>query len=81
MNHQWIITYNTIDNGCSLMYGYETIEGKNAKDALNKRFNKNFERLTGDAGRYAQIILVKGYNVGNVFHYSGRYSMLCYSPI
>ena len=57
---KWVITYNSIDNGNALMYEYETIEGKNAKEALKNRFNTGFERLTGDAGRYAEVPGITG---------------------
>ena len=78
---KWVITYNEIGHGQKLIYDYETIEGKNAKDALKKTFGKEFNRLTGDAGRYAQIILVRGeYNAQkNRIEYNGRYQLLCYA--
>ena len=75
----WVISYNSIESGNSLMYEYETIEGKNAKDALKKRFNKDFKRLTGDDGRYAEVILVKGYFENNTIYYKGNGARLCYS--
>lgn len=75
---KWVITYNSIDNGNSLMYGYETIEGKNAKDALKKRFNLEFERLTGEAGNYAEVIIQKGYFEDNTIYYTGNGARLCF---
>jgi len=75
---KWVITFNGIEHGSKLIYGYETIEGKNAKDALKKRFNKDFERLTGDNGRYAEIILQKGYFENNTIHLTGNGSRLCF---
>jgi len=76
---KWVVTYNSIDNGNSLMYGYETIEGKNAKDALKKRFNIEFQRLTGDNGRYAEVILQKGYFENNTIHFTGNGARLCFA--
>lgn len=75
---KWVITFNSIEHGSKLIYGYETIEGKNAKDALKKRFNKDFERLTGDNGRYAEIILQKGYFENNTIHLTGNGAKLCF---
>ena len=74
----WVIEYNSLDHGNRLIYGYETIEGKNQKDALKKRFGKDFIRLTGDAGRYAEVILCKGYYANNTMHYKANGIMLCY---
>lgn len=73
-----MITYNDIDNGNSLGYGYETISGANAKDALTKRFGRSFKRLTGDAGRYANVILVKGYYENNRIHLESNGANLCF---
>jgi len=80
---QYVIMYNSIDNKNSLFYGYETIEGKNPKDALKKRFNNEFERLTGEQGRYAEIILMGGRydKESNNVHYTGNGSRLCFSRI
>jgi len=65
------------------MYGYETIEGKNAKDALKKRFGVNFKRLTGDAGRYAEVILQKGFFISetNSIQLTSNGAMLCYERV
>ena len=60
---------------------YKTIQGKTAKEALKKAFNKDYKRLTGDAGRYANIILIKGYFENNTIHYVGKYQQLCYGEI
>jgi len=78
---KWVITYNDIDNKNALMYEYETIEGKNSKDALKKRFGKEFKRLTGDSGRYANVILRKGYFENNTIHCTTNGAMLCYGLI
>ena len=75
---KWVITYNGIDGKDILMNEYETIEGKNAMDALNKKFGKSFERATGDFGRYADVILIKGYFMNNNIHAAGRPQRLCY---
>ena len=53
-------------------------EGKNAKDALKKAFNKDYKRLTGDAGRHVSIILIKGDFRDNTIYYQGKYQLLCY---
>lgn len=73
----WVLTYNDL-GGNSLSSSYETIEGKSAMDALLKRFGRKFQRLTGDAGRYANVILVRGYFRDNNIHYEGKYQRLCY---
>lgn len=78
---KWVISYNRISHGDSLMYDYETIEGKNAMDALKKRFNINFKRLTGDAGRYAEVILIKGHFENNTIYYTGNGARLCYGRV
>lgn len=72
---KYIVTYNGSQN---LFYDYQVIEGKDAKDALKRAFGKVFHRLTGDAGRYATIILVKGEMRGNTQVIKGKYTMLCY---
>lgn len=77
-DESWVITYNDIDHGNKLVYDYETISGKNAKDALKKRFGKDFTRLTGDAGRYANVILVKGYYANGRIHLANRGVSLCF---
>lgn len=77
---RWVITFNSIDNGNVIMYDYETIEGRNAKDALKNRFNREFKRLTGDDGRYAEVILQKGYFVPerDLIRLTSNGAMLCY---
>lgn len=40
---KWVITYDGIDGKDILMNEYETIEGKNAMDALNKRLGRSFD--------------------------------------
>lgn len=77
---KWVITFNCIDHGNSLLYEYETIEGKDAKEALKNRFNREFKRLTGDAGRYAEVILQKGYYIPerNAIQLTSNGAMLCY---
>jgi len=81
MLETWVIAYNALDHQNNLMYDYETIRGKTAKDALKQRFGRDFTRLTGDAGRYAEIILYKGYFADNTIHLSGRGVQLCYAAI
>lgn len=79
---QFVITFNQIDNGNSLNYGYETILGKNAKDALQRRFNKPFNRAYGEAGRYADIIIVKGVysaETRSIKCNSTKYTQLCFA--
>ena len=79
--NKYVVTY---DSSKSLLSYYQVIEGKNPKDALKKAFNKDYERLTGDAGRYATIILIKGnYDPkGNNIIYTGRRCQrLCYGEI
>jgi hypothetical protein len=80
MLNKYVVTYNDTEN---LFDPYKTIEGKNPKDALKKAFNKDYERLTGDRGRYANIILVKGEfdKENNSIIYNGRYQRLCYGII
>jgi hypothetical protein len=75
--------YNSIGHKNELLYGYETIQGKNPKDALKKHFDKDFQRLTGDARRYSDVILVKGtYNKeSNNIILSGKYQQLCYGVV
>jgi len=78
----FVITYNSIKNGDKLLYGYETIQGKNAKTALKSHFEREFERLYGDAGRYADVIIVKGTFENNTIKYSGRkYMPLCFKAL
>ena len=67
--NKYVIMY---DSSKSIFSEYETIEGKTPKDALKKHFNKDFERLTGDAGRFATIILVKGELRGKTIYYPGK---------
>ena len=73
--NKYVVTYNSTKN---LLDDYQVIEGKTPKEALKNAFNKEYKRLTGDAGRYATIILVKGDLKNNIIHYSGRYQMLCF---
>ena len=75
--NKYVITYDSQKN---ILDDYQIIEGKNPKEALKKAFNKDYKRLTGEASRYATIILVKGdYNKqSNNIIYKGRYQLLCY---
>lgn len=79
----YVITYNDIDVQNILTAKYETIEGKNTKDALQKRFNRKFERLTGERDRYSNVILIKGtYDERrNTILYKGNGMRLCYGLI
>ena len=78
----FVITYNSIKNGDRLFHEYETIQGKNAKAALKSYFEREFERLYGDAGRYADVIIVKGTFENNTIKYSGRkYQELCFKTL
>jgi hypothetical protein len=81
--NQYVITYNSVEHGDGLLYDYETIKGKTPKEALKKHFNREFKRLTGDAGRYADVILIKGYydEEHNIIRYTGRYQTLCYGLV
>lgn len=76
----WVIMFANIGNNTGLFADYETIQGKTAMEALKAKFNREFQRLTGDMGRYANIILVKGSydKSSNTLHYKGRYQSLCY---
>lgn len=76
----WVVMFANIGSNTGLFADYEVIEGKTAMEALKARFNKEFQRLTGDMGRYASIILVKGsYDKScNTLHYNGKYQRLCY---
>ncbi len=80
--NSYVILHNDIDHKNGLLYSYETIKGKDYKDALKKRFGVAFERLYGDDGRYAEVILIKGYfdHENNNIIYKGRKALkLCYS--
>lgn len=74
----YVITYNGIDYPDNLLYGYETIQGVTAQDALQKRFNRRFKRAIGDASRFADVILIKGYCIDNTIRYKGKYQRLSY---
>lgn len=78
MINSYVVLYN---DSKGLFDDNEMIEGKTAKEALKKAYNKNYKRLTGDAGRYANIILIKGYFENNVIHYDGKYNQLCFGEI
>jgi hypothetical protein len=78
MNNKYVIIYN---NNNDLFDEYQVIEGKTPKEALKKTFGKEFKRLTGDAGRYARIILVKGDYKNNTITPAGRYQTLCFSEV
>lgn len=78
---KWVITYNQIDHGHSVFYDYETIEGKNPRDALQKRFKTDFKRLTGDSGSHAEVILQKGFFERNMLHFTSNGAMLCYERL
>lgn len=73
--NKYVVTYNS---NKALLDDYQVIEGKNAKDALKKAFNKDYKRLTGDAGRHVSIILIKGDFRDNTIYYQGKYQLLCY---
>lgn len=62
-----------------LLNDYQVIEGSTPKEALKKKFNKEYKRLTGDDARYATITLVKGDIRGNNIVYNGRYQLLCFA--
>ena len=78
---KWVLSFNDIDHQNELLYGYETIEGKNAKDALQKRFGKNFKRLTKEEGRCANVILIKGYFENNTIHCTSNGARLCFGIV
>jgi len=77
----YVITYNDIDNRNPLGCGYENIVGKTPRDAINLRFGSKFRRVTGDAARFARIIIVKGAYCPdtNIIRSKGRHVLLCYS--
>lgn len=76
--NSYVITYNDIDHGDHLLYEIETIEGKNPMDALKKRFKQPLKRLTGESGRYANVIITRGYFENNAIHYCRNCAQLCY---
>lgn len=75
---KYVVTFN---NKRNLLDDYEVIEGKTAKDALKKAYGKEYNRLTGDSARYADIILIKGEMRGNNIVYKGRYTQLCFGEV
>lgn len=80
----FVVTFNNIDSQNTLVDPYENIQGKNYLDALEKRFSKQFKRLMGDDGRYANVIIVKGtYDKdNNMIYYSGKRCVrLCYGLV
>jgi len=81
----YVVEYNSISNGNSLLYGYENIEGKTPLEALKNRFGVEFRRLTGDAGRYAEIIISKGTVTDQggypIIKPCGKYQRLCYERV
>ena len=81
--NEYVIMYNEIGHKGELLYDYETIQGKNPKDALKKHFGLNFKRVTGENRRYAEVILMKGFydHLTNNIVYSGRAAQLCYSRV
>jgi len=79
--NKYVISYDELTHGNSLIHEYEVIEGKTPKEALKTHFKKEFIRLTGDAGRYAKVILVKGDFRDNTIFYSGKYQQLCYGLV
>jgi hypothetical protein len=78
---QFVVQYDSITNGNSLLYDYKTIEGKNAQDALQKAYGLKFKRLFGEEGSRADVIITKGRYENNTIYYSGRYMLLCYGKI
>jgi hypothetical protein len=56
--NSYVITYC---DGMPLLTAYETIQGNTPKDALKRKYNKDFRRVTGDESRYADVILQRGY--------------------
>lgn len=82
--NKYVIMYNEITHGNKLMYDYETIEGKDPKDALNKHFGIDFKRLTGDSDRYSEVILIKGFYdhlTNNIVYPGKRVTQLCYGRV
>ena len=76
----WVISYSALGDN-ELFDEYKTIEGRNALDALKRHFGVEFKRLTGDSGRYAEVILIKGYYKDNNIYCEGRCNRLCYSRV
>jgi len=79
--NNYVITYNAIKNGDRLFNDYETITGKTAKEALKNHFRRDFQRLFGEDGRYADAIIVKGTFENNVIRYIGMYQQLCFKAL
>ena len=76
----YVILYNGLEKRDRLMYDYENISGSSPMDAIKKRFNIPLKRLTGDAGRYADVIITRGEYIKerNVIIYNGNGARLCY---
>lgn len=82
--NEYVIMYNEIGHKGELLYDYETIQGKNPKDALKKHFGLNFKRVTGENRRYAEVILMKGFYdplTNNIVYSGSRATQLCYSRV
>lgn len=79
----YVVMYNNIDSKNVLTQRYETIQGKNPKDALKNRFNMKFEYLTGEKDRYSNVILIKGTydEKRNTIKYVGNGKRLCYGVV
>jgi len=76
--NKYVVTYD-VNKG--LFDDYAVLEGKTPKEALKNAFNKDYERLTGDSGRYATIILIKGDFKNNTIMYEGRAIKLCFKEV
>lgn len=75
----YVIMYG--GNNKNLLDDYEVIEGKTPKEALKKTYGKDYMRLTGEAGRYADIILMKGEVRNNTIYCEGKEQRLCFAEI
>jgi hypothetical protein len=80
---KYVVTYSEYGRN-TLTDDYETIEGKTPINALEKRFNRKFKRVTGDAGRHANVIISKGYynkESNNIYFEGKKFTRLCYVEI
>lgn len=78
--NSYVVTY---DDSVGLFDDYKVIQGKTPKEALKQAYNREFNRLTGDAGRYANVILLKGTydKESNTIRYDGRGQRLCFGYV
>lgn len=79
---QWVIVYNDIDNEDDLKVSTETISGKNANDALTKRFKMKFRKLILPSSIVkCNVILVEGFCVDGVIQHTGTKGGVAYKAV